>query len=119
LRTLKSHLVRDKVTENLHITERAFLPTLLNRLAAVRLKIQQERLEEFLVKQVTRVVSVSGRVAKALDGVDVDNVDPLDVLRRIASDESAPASARVSACKELRRAAIAAKADAWNQKMGL
>jgi hypothetical protein len=46
---LNFHLARDKVTENLHITERAF-PTFLNRLAAVRLKIQQERLEEFLVK---------------------------------------------------------------------
>jgi hypothetical protein len=61
---LKRHLVRDKVTENLHVTERALLPTFLNRLAAVRLKIQQERLEEFLVKQVTRVVSVSVRVAR-------------------------------------------------------
>jgi hypothetical protein len=56
--------MRDKVTENLHITERALLPTLLNRLAAVRLKVQQEHLEEFLVKPVTRVVSVSGRVTR-------------------------------------------------------
>jgi hypothetical protein len=48
------HLARDKVTENLHITERALLPTFLNRLAAVRLKIQQERLKESLIQQVTR-----------------------------------------------------------------
>jgi hypothetical protein len=52
------------VTENLHVTERALLPTFLNRLAAVRLKIQQERLEEFLVKQVTRAVPVAVRVAR-------------------------------------------------------
>jgi hypothetical protein len=39
---LKFHLAlaRDKVTENLHVTERALLPTFLNRLAAVRLKIE-------------------------------------------------------------------------------
>jgi hypothetical protein len=55
------HLARDKVTEKLHIAERALLPTFLNRLAAVRLKIEQERLEEFLVKQVTRVVPVTVR----------------------------------------------------------
>ena len=51
---LNFHLARDKVTENFHITERALLATFLNRLAAVRLKIEQERLEKFLVKQVTR-----------------------------------------------------------------
>jgi hypothetical protein len=39
--------------------------------------------------------------AKALRGVDVSSVDPLDVLREIAADTSAPASARVSAAKEL------------------
>jgi hypothetical protein len=55
-RVLDLKLARDKVTENLHVTERALLPTFLNRLAAVRLKIEQERLEKFLVKQVTRVV---------------------------------------------------------------
>jgi hypothetical protein len=55
---LNLHLPRDKVTEHLHITERALLPTFLNRLAAVGLKIEQER---FLIKQVTRVVSVTGR----------------------------------------------------------
>ncbi len=58
---LNLHLPRDKVTEHLHITERALLPTFLNRLAAAGLKIEQERLEEFLIKQVTRVVSVTGR----------------------------------------------------------
>jgi len=47
LRMLNFHLVRHKVTEDLHITERALLPTFLNHLATVRLKIQQERLEEF------------------------------------------------------------------------
>jgi hypothetical protein len=61
---LNLHLPRDKVTKNLHITERALLPTFLNRLAAVGLKIEQERLEEFLVKEVTRVVSVSVGVAR-------------------------------------------------------
>jgi hypothetical protein len=53
---LNLHLPRDKVTEHLHITERALLP------AALGLKIEQERLEEFLIKQVTRVVSVTGRM---------------------------------------------------------
>jgi hypothetical protein len=57
--------------------------------------------------------------AKALRGVDVSACDPLDVLREIAADRSAPASARVAAAKELRAAAVAAKADAWNKKMGL
>jgi hypothetical protein len=62
---LNFHLARDKVTENFHITERALLATFLNRLAAVRLKIEQERLEKFLVKQVTRVMPVAVRVATA------------------------------------------------------
>jgi len=62
---LNFHLARDKVTENLHVTERALLPTFLNRLAAVRLKIEQERLEESLIKKVTRVVSVTVRVASS------------------------------------------------------
>jgi hypothetical protein len=57
--------------------------------------------------------------AKALAGVDVSNVDPLAVLREVAADPSAPASARVAAAKELRVAAREAKADAWNAKMGL
>ena len=56
---LNFHLARDKVTENFHITERALLPTFLNRLAAVRLKIEQERLEESLIKKVTRAVPVA------------------------------------------------------------
>jgi hypothetical protein len=64
---LKFHLARNKVAENLHITERALLPTLLNRLAAVRVKVQEERLEKTLVKQVTCVVSVSVGVAGGLD----------------------------------------------------
>jgi len=57
--------------------------------------------------------------AEALGDIDVSACDPLDVLRRVALDESAPASARVAACKELRRAAIAAEATAWNKRMGL
>ena len=39
--------------------------------------------------------------AKALAGVDVSVVDERQVLREIAADRSAPASARVSACKLL------------------
>ncbi|BCG94367.1 hypothetical protein [Mesorhizobium sp. 131-2-1] len=38
---------------------------------------------------------------RALAGVDVDSVDPLTVLREIASDRSAPASARLAAAKAL------------------
>ena len=56
---LNFHLARDKVTENLHISQRALLATFLNRRAAVRLKIEQERLEKFLVKQVTRMMPVA------------------------------------------------------------
>jgi hypothetical protein len=53
---------------------------------------------------------------KALAGVDLGSVDPLDVLRAIAADTSAPASARVTAAKaliedELRREMQ--KANAW------
>jgi hypothetical protein len=62
---LNLHLARDKVTENLHVTERALLPTFLNRLAAVRLKIEQERLEESLIKEMTRVVPVAESIASA------------------------------------------------------
>src|SRR5262245_11697865 len=61
---LNSRLARDQVTENLHVTERTLLPTFLNRLAAVRLKIEQERLEESLIKKVTRAVPVAVRVAR-------------------------------------------------------
>ena len=64
---LNLHLPRDKVTEHLHITERALLPTFLNRLAPMSVKVEQERLEEFLIKQVT-VVSISGRVARSAVG---------------------------------------------------
>jgi hypothetical protein len=39
--------------------------------------------------------------AKALAGVDLANVDPVAVLRSIAGDTSAPASARVSAARTL------------------
>ena len=63
LRMLNLHLTRDKVSKNLHITQRALLPTFLNRLAAVRLEVEEERLEEFLIKEVTRTVPISGRVA--------------------------------------------------------
>ena len=56
---LNSRLARDQVTENLHVTERTLIPTFLNRLAAVRLKIEQERLEESLIKKVTRAVPVA------------------------------------------------------------
>jgi hypothetical protein len=44
--------------------------------------------------------------AKALLGVDLAAVDPVAILRAIAADLSAPASARVAAC----RALIAARA---------
>lgn len=37
----------------------------------------------------------------ALSGIDLAAVDPLAVLRAIAADESAPASARVTAAKAL------------------
>jgi hypothetical protein len=39
--------------------------------------------------------------AKALAGVDVSAVDPLDVLRAVAADNSAPASARVAAARAI------------------
>jgi hypothetical protein len=39
--------------------------------------------------------------AKALLGVDLTTVDPVAILRAIAADRSAPASARVSAAKAL------------------
>jgi hypothetical protein len=39
--------------------------------------------------------------SKALAGVDVTTVDPFEVLRTIAADVSAPASARVAAAKAL------------------
>jgi hypothetical protein len=39
--------------------------------------------------------------AKALLGVDLTAVDPVAILRAIAADRSAPASARVSAAKAL------------------
>src|SRR6516164_8857604 len=58
---LNFRFARDEVTENLHITERALLPTFLNRLAPMGLKIKQERLEESLVKQVTCVMPVAVR----------------------------------------------------------
>jgi hypothetical protein len=57
--------------------------------------------------------------AKAMQDVDMSKFDALDVLRRIAADESAPASARVAAVRELLAAETAAKARAWNAKMGL
>lgn len=37
----------------------------------------------------------------ALDGVDLSKVDPKDVLRAVAADTSAPASARVAAARAL------------------
>ncbi|MER8431385.1 hypothetical protein [Mesorhizobium caraganae] len=39
--------------------------------------------------------------AKALRGVDIDAVDPLTVLKQIAADRSAPASARLAAARVL------------------
>jgi len=39
--------------------------------------------------------------AKALLGVDLKAVDPVAILRAIAADLSAPASARVAACRTL------------------
>jgi hypothetical protein len=41
--------------------------------------------------------------AKALAGVDLTAVDPVAILRRIAADQSVPASARVAACRALLR----------------
>ena len=41
---LNLHLTRNKVPENLHITKRALLPTFLNGLAPMGLKIKQQRL---------------------------------------------------------------------------
>ena len=63
LRMLNLHLMRDKVSKNLHISQRALHPPFLNRLAAVRLEVEEERLEEFLINEVTRIVPISGRVA--------------------------------------------------------
>jgi hypothetical protein len=39
--------------------------------------------------------------AKALLGIDLTAVDPMEILRAIAADRSAPASARVAACRAL------------------
>ncbi|RAZ90159.1 hypothetical protein DPM33_15130 [Mesorhizobium hawassense] len=39
--------------------------------------------------------------AKALKGVDVGQIDPMQVLREIAADRSAPAAARLAAAKAL------------------
>ena len=39
--------------------------------------------------------------AKALADIENSTVDPLDVLRAVAADKSAPASARVAACRLL------------------
>ena len=39
--------------------------------------------------------------AKALRNVDVDQVNPLQILREIAADRSAPAAARLAAAKAL------------------
>jgi hypothetical protein len=41
------------------------------------------------------------RSASALASVDLSSVDAVAILRRIAADESAPASARVAACRAL------------------
>jgi hypothetical protein len=38
---------------------------------------------------------------RALSGLDLSNLDPVAVLRTIAGDSSAPASARVAAAKAL------------------
>jgi len=38
---------------------------------------------------------------KALRGLDLTAIDPVAILREIAADLSAPASARVAACKAL------------------
>jgi hypothetical protein len=63
---------------------------------------------------------------KALAGIDPSTADPLDVLRAVAADCSAPASARVSAAKalladkldrEIRRANEEAMAD-WASPSG-
>jgi len=39
--------------------------------------------------------------AKALLGVDLTRVDPVEILRAIAADRSMPGSTRVAACKTL------------------
>lgn len=41
--------------------------------------------------------------AKALKGVDLSAVDPDQILRAIAADTSAPASARLQAVRELKK----------------
>jgi hypothetical protein len=43
--------------------------------------------------------------AESLAGVDVANIDPLAVLMQIVADSSAPAMARVAACRLLLRGA--------------
>jgi hypothetical protein len=49
--------------------------------------------------------------AKALAGIDLAVIDPLAVLRSIAADKTAPASARVAAAKALLPARPHAGAD--------
>lgn len=44
---------------------------------------------------------------KALKGVDLSAVDPEQILRSIAADTSAPATARLQAVRELRKSAAA------------
>ena len=45
--------------------------------------------------------SRAAATAKALSGLDLTAIDPVTILRAIAADLSAPASARVAACKAL------------------
>jgi hypothetical protein len=52
---------------------------------------------------------------KALAGIDVGGIDPLDVLRAVAADSSAPASARVAAAKALLEDARAREIQAKNE----
>jgi hypothetical protein len=56
-----------------------------------------------MAKRKRKVGRPARRVASkaALAGVDLSTVDPVAVLRAIAADESAPASARVAAARAL------------------
>jgi hypothetical protein len=40
-------------------------------------------------------------MARSLQGLDVENCDPVLVLKLIACSDAAPAAARVSACRQL------------------
>jgi hypothetical protein len=53
--------------------------------------------------------------ALALAGIDLSACDPVVILQSIALDISAPAAARVAACRELRKAAAAGPVDGLDE----